>query len=45
MTGNLRIAKEELKKAVENAGQSCQLSAQVEDLKMKLRQAEESCIR
>ncbi|XP_066595257.1 TATA element modulatory factor-like [Prorops nasuta] len=38
---NLIDTEEELKQAVENAGESCQLSAQVEDLKLKLRQAEE----
>lgn len=34
-------AEEELKLAVENAGESHQLAAQVEDLKAKLRHAEE----
>lgn len=31
----------ELKEATTNAGESCQLFAQVEDLKIKLRESEE----
>ncbi|XP_012271723.1 TATA element modulatory factor isoform X2 [Orussus abietinus] len=42
---NLTIAEEELKEAIENAGESCQLAAQVEALKSKLRQAEESHVK
>lgn len=42
---NLTSAEEELKRAVDTAGDSCQLSAQVEDLRMKLRQSEEALIR
>ncbi|XP_008212995.1 TATA element modulatory factor isoform X2 [Nasonia vitripennis] len=41
----LTDAEEELKLAIENAGESHQLTAQVEDLKVKLRQAEESHIK
>lgn len=36
---------EELKEAVDNAGESCQLFAQVEDLKFKYRQAEEAHVK
>lgn len=36
---------EELKEAVDNAGESCQLFAQVEDLKLKYRQAEEAHVK
>ncbi|KAG7209879.1 hypothetical protein KM043_011481 [Ampulex compressa] len=35
----------DLKEATENAGESCQLFAQVEDLKLKLRQAEEAYVK
>lgn len=38
---NLLTTKEELKEAIDNAGESCQLFAQVESLKLKCRQAEE----
>lgn len=38
-------AEEELKLAVENAGESNQLSAKVEDLKLKLRQVEETHVK
>ena len=41
----LAIAEEELKQALENAGESCQLSAQVEDLKLKLRKSEEAHVK
>lgn len=44
-TEKLTDAEEELKLAIENAGESHQLTAQVEDLKIKLRQAEESHIK
>ncbi|XP_043280220.1 TATA element modulatory factor [Venturia canescens] len=41
----LTSAEEELKRALENAGESCQLAAQVEDLKHKLRQSEEAHVK
>lgn len=41
----LVFAEEELKEAMENAGESSQLSAQVRDLKIRLRQAEESRVK
>lgn len=41
----LLTTEEELKEAVDNAGESCQLFAQVEDLKLKYRQAEESHVK
>lgn len=36
---------QELKEAMDNAGESCQLFAQVEDLKLKCRQAKESHVK
>lgn len=36
---------QELKEAMDNAGESCQLFAQVEDLKLKCRQAEETHVK
>ncbi|KYN13069.1 TATA element modulatory factor [Trachymyrmex cornetzi] len=41
----LLVTEEELKEAVDNAGESCQLFAQVEDLKLKYRQAEEAHVK
>jgi len=41
----LLAVEEELKEAVNNAGESCQLFAQVEDLKLKYRQAEEAHVK
>lgn len=41
----LLATEEELKEAVDNAGESCQLFAQVEDLKLKYRQAEEAHVK
>ncbi|EZA61630.1 TATA element modulatory factor [Ooceraea biroi] len=41
----LLTTEEELKEAVDNAGESCQLLAQVENLKLKYRQAEESHVK
>ncbi|XP_050448755.1 TATA element modulatory factor [Cataglyphis hispanica] len=41
----LLAMEEELKKAVDNAGESCQLFAQLEDLKLKYRQAEEAHVK
>lgn len=41
----LVATEEELKEAVDNAGESCQLFAQVEDLKLKYRQAEEAHVK
>ncbi|KMQ96875.1 tata element modulatory factor [Lasius niger] len=41
----LLAMEEELKEAVDNAGESCQLFAQVEDLKLKYRQAEEAHVK
>ncbi|XP_014477317.1 PREDICTED: TATA element modulatory factor isoform X2 [Dinoponera quadriceps] len=41
----LLLTEEELKEAVDNAGESCQLFAQVEDLKLKYRQAEEAHVK
>lgn len=41
----LRDTQEELKLAIENAGESSQLLMQVEDLKKKLRQAEENHVK
>ncbi|KAL6442037.1 hypothetical protein ACFW04_002400 [Cataglyphis niger] len=41
----LLAMEEELKKAVDNAGESCQLFAQLEDLKLKYRQAEETHVK
>ncbi|XP_012533075.1 TATA element modulatory factor [Monomorium pharaonis] len=41
----LVTTEEELKEAVDNAGESCQLFAQVEDLKLKYRQAEEAHVK
>ncbi|XP_043676768.1 TATA element modulatory factor-like isoform X1 [Vespula pensylvanica] len=42
---NLIDAEQELKQAVDNASESCQLSAQVEELKIKLRQTEEANVK
>ncbi|XP_071580320.1 uncharacterized protein Tmf [Temnothorax nylanderi] len=41
----LLTTEEELKEAVDNAAESCQLFAQVEDLKLKYRQAEEAHVK
>ncbi|XP_072760744.1 uncharacterized protein Tmf [Anoplolepis gracilipes] len=41
----LKAMEEELKEAVDNAGESCQLFAQVENLKLKYRQAEETHVK
>ncbi|XP_011881931.1 PREDICTED: TATA element modulatory factor-like [Vollenhovia emeryi] len=41
----LAATEEELKEAVDNAAESCQLFAQVEDLKLKYRQAEEAHVK
>lgn len=41
----LRVMEEELKEAVNNAGESCELFAQVENLKLKYRQAEEAHVK
>ncbi|XP_012061029.1 PREDICTED: TATA element modulatory factor [Atta cephalotes] len=41
----LLVTEEDLKEAVDNAGESCQLFAQVEDLKLKYRQAEEAHVK
>lgn len=41
----LLATEEELKEAVDNAAESCQLFAQVEDLKLKYRQAEEAHVK
>ncbi|XP_020292159.1 TATA element modulatory factor isoform X2 [Pseudomyrmex gracilis] len=41
----LIATEEELKEAVDNAGESCQLFAQLEDLKLKYRQAEEAHVK
>ncbi|CAD6201468.1 GSCOCG00000268001-RA-CDS [Cotesia congregata] len=42
---NFNAAEEELKQVFESAGESCRLSAQVQDLKVKLRQEEESHVK
>ncbi|KAG8042159.1 hypothetical protein G9C98_000150 [Cotesia typhae] len=42
---NFNAAEEELKQIFESAGESCRLSAQVQDLKVKLRQEEESHVK
>ncbi|XP_015127902.1 TATA element modulatory factor [Diachasma alloeum] len=42
---NFTTVEEELKQALDNAGESCRLGAQVEDLKAKLRQTEENHVR
>ncbi|XP_015595309.1 TATA element modulatory factor isoform X2 [Cephus cinctus] len=42
---HLSAIEEDLKEAVDNAGESCQLSAQIEDLKMRLRQTKEAHIK
>lgn len=42
---NLVATEQELKEAIDNASESCQLFAQVEELKIKLRQAEESHVK
>lgn len=41
----LSATEDELKRALENAGESCQLSAQVQDLRVKLRKSEEAHVR
>lgn len=42
---NLIDTEQELKQAVDNASESCQLFAQVEELKIKLRQTEEANVK
>ncbi|KAK0168648.1 hypothetical protein PV327_002426 [Microctonus hyperodae] len=42
---NFSIVEEELKQVLDNAGESCQLSVQVDDLKVKLRQEEEGHVK
>ncbi|XP_057324229.1 TATA element modulatory factor isoform X1 [Microplitis mediator] len=42
---NFSAAEEELKQVLESAGESCRLSAQVEDLKVKLRREEENHVK
>jgi len=41
----LLATEEELKEAVDNAGETCQLLGQVENLKLKYRQSEESHVK
>lgn len=41
----LAATEAELKDATNSAGESCQLLAQVEELKVKLRESEETCVK